>query len=126
MTDFFASFTASLARLDEALTEKKTAITRDAAIQRFEFTVELAWKSVQKFLRDQKMICRSPKECLKEAFRFGLIQDDPQWIAMFEDRNMTAHTYDEELAERIYNRLEGYSAILHALRDRLAKKFAEE
>lgn len=74
---------------------------RDSAVKRFEFTVELAWKSIQMFLREQKIICRSPKESFKEAFKFGLIKDDPRWIEMIEDRNLTVHTYDENFAKEV-------------------------
>ena len=121
MSQTFNSFEKSLTRLEEILKEEKTMTTRDAAIQRFEFTVELAWKSAQHFLRDQKIICRSPKECLQESFKFGLVKDDPLWIKMIDDRNLTAHTYNEEVAEEIYNRLSGYLALLGLLKESLQK-----
>ena len=112
------SFKKSLQRLEEILKAEKTVANRDSAIKRFEFTVELAWKSIQKFLRGEEIICRSPKECLKEAFKFGLVEDDPKWIEMLEDRNLTAHTYNEKTAEDVYNRLHGYLGILNALREK--------
>ena len=121
MSQVFDSFKKSLARLAEILKEEKTAITRDAAIQRFEFTVELAWKSTQHFLRDQKIICRSPKECLQESFKFGLVQDDPLWIKMIDDRNLAAHTYNEQVADEIYGRLSGYLSLLELLEKSLQK-----
>ena len=121
MSQVFDSFKKSLARLAEILKEEKTAITRDAAIQRFEFTVELAWKSTQHFLRDQKIICRSPKECLQESFKFGLVQDDPLWIKMIDDRNLAAHTYNEQVADEIYGRLSGYLSLLELLGKSLQK-----
>lgn len=121
MKEIFFSFEKSLKRFEEILQKEKTVIHRDAAIQRFEFTVELAWKCVQKFFREQEIICRSPKECLKEAFRFGLIQDNPKWIEMLEDRNLTVHTYDEQTADEVYNRLSGYLGVLEALSQSLKK-----
>ncbi len=121
MSKVFDSFKKSLTRLEEVLGEEKTMTSRDAAIQRFEFTVELAWKSIQHFLRDQKVVCRSPKECLQASFKFGLVQDDPLWIKMIDDRNLTAHTYNEEIAEEIYNRLAGYLILLGSLKDSLQK-----
>lgn len=121
MKEIFASFEKSLQRLKEVLKEEKTVVNRDSAIKRFEFTVELAWKCAQKFLREEGIICRSPKECLKEAFKFGLVKDDPKWIEMLEDRNLTVHTYDERTAEEVFSRLPNYLEILNSLKEGLNK-----
>ena len=122
MKELFSSFRDSIRRLEEVLRDEKTIKTRDSAIKRFEFTAELSWKCCQKFLRDQEIVCRSPKECLKEAFKFGLLEDDAQWIAVFEDRNLTAHTYYEEAANEVYRRLPGYLEIFKKLETSLAEK----
>lgn len=122
MKEIFNSYKNSIERFEEILNDKKTVKTRDSAIQRFEFTVELAWKCVQKFLREQEIICRSPKECLKEAFKFGLVEDDEKWIMIFEDRNLTVHTYDENTAEEVYGRLFGYLEIFKKLKTVLDNK----
>jgi predicted transcriptional regulator len=54
----------ALDRLAEALAEPESAISRDAAIQRFEFSFELAWRAIQERARDQGLDCRSPKGCV--------------------------------------------------------------
>ena len=126
MKEILESFEKSLHRLEDVLQDKKTVKTRDASIKRFEFTVELAWKSAQKFLRKQEIVCRSPKECLREAFKFGLAADDARWVQMFEDRNLTAHTYDEETADEVYNRLPSYLAILNGLKEKLMNERPEK
>lgn len=122
MEELLNAFKKAIERLGEALKEEKTTLNRDAAIQRFEFTVELAWKCVQKFLKEQMIICRSPKECLKEAFKFGLIDDDQRWLMAFDDRNLTTHTYREEIAEKIFVNLAGYLEIFQKLMDKLEYK----
>lgn len=119
MKEILDSFIKSLQRLEEILGKEESVANRDSAIKRFEFTVELAWKCVQWFLRDQKIICRSPKECLKEAFKFGLVEDDPKWLEMLEDRNLTVHTYDEKTAEEVYGRLNNYLELLKSLEEKL-------
>ena len=121
MREVILSFKNSLQRLEEVLDEKPTDITRDAAIQRFEFTVELAWKSTQKFLRERGLACNSPKGCLQEAFKFGLIEDDPLWLRMVDDRNLTVHTYDEEVAVAVFNRLGAYLPLLGKLLEAIEK-----
>ncbi|TKB72847.1 MAG: DUF86 domain-containing protein [Nitrospira sp.] len=113
------AFAQALRRLQEALGEPETAIVRDAAIKRFEFTFELAWKAIQRCLREEGLDCRSPKGCLREAFQQGLIPDDPRWIEMIDDRNLTAHTYDEETAKTIFKHLAGHSVRFEQLRKAL-------
>jgi nucleotidyltransferase substrate binding protein (TIGR01987 family) len=121
MTDLFLAFDSSVSRFREILAEEKTTVVRDAAIQRFEFCVELAWKCTQKFLREQNLMCRSPKECLKSAFEFGLIQDDPIWLEMLEDRNLTSHTYQEATANQVFERFPKYLKKLEELKTALVQ-----
>jgi nucleotidyltransferase substrate binding protein (TIGR01987 family) len=109
------AYEQALQRLKEVLAEPETAVLRDAAIKRFEFTFELAWKATQRFLRDQAILCNSPKECFRQAFAFGLVQDDPLWIRMMEDRNLTVHTYNERTAKKIYNNLRDYLPLYEQL-----------
>lgn len=126
MEELLASLTSSLERFKEILAQEQTIANRDASIQRFEFSVELAWKCVQKFLKSQSIVCRSPKECLKEAFKFGLVKDDPVWIEMLEDRNLTSHTYQESTAEVVYHRLPNYLVKLQMLERALHQELSKE
>lgn len=115
MTELFESFGKSLGRFREILAKEPSVEHRDASIQRFEFTFELAWKTIQKFMREQGMVCRSPKECFQESFKMDLIQDNEKWLKMIDDRNQTVHTYNEELAEEIYGRLKDYLPLFEEL-----------
>ena len=99
-------FENALTRLREVLAVSKNDIARDSAIQRFEFTLDLSWKMIKAFLEDRKgIICVSPKECFREAYRQGLIEYSDEWIKFVDMRNETVHTYKEEVAERIYAQL---------------------
>ena len=119
MKNVLASFEKAFTRLQEAVKPQPTPLERDAIIQRFEFTFELAWKAIQKFLRSEGISCRSPKGCFKEAFRFGLIEENPLWLRMIEDRNLTVHTYDEEIAEKVCNHILDYLPLFRELLLRL-------
>lgn len=93
-------FEKALRRLDEVLKEPQNAIIRDSAIQRFEFSLDLAWKSVKAFLEEKKgIVCSSPKDCFREAYRQNLIEYDDSWIKFVDMRNETVHTYKEEIAD---------------------------
>ena len=100
------AFSDALERLREVLAEPKTDITRDSAIKRFEFTFDLCWKSLKAFLEERKgVVCRSPKDCFRAAYQSGVIDYDEFWINLVDERNETAHTYNEDLAEKIYKNL---------------------
>lgn len=115
MSEPFDSFAAAVDRLGDALSAPASDLTRDAAIQRFEFSFELSWKAIQKALRAQGLDAASPKSCLREAFRLGWIGAEEPWLAMLEDRNLTSHTYDAKLAEAVYRRLPAHLAVLREL-----------
>lgn len=109
------SFSHAIVRFGEALRAPETDLSRDAAIQRFEFCFELAWKVVQERARAEGLDCQSPKGCFKLAYKNGWIDNEAGWLAMLEDRNRTAHTYDEALAKDVYRRLSTYLPLLNAL-----------
>lgn len=97
----------ALHRLKDALQEdlKKGSIVIDGAIQRFEFTFELAWKLAKATLAHQGVESNTPRSAIKEAYKAGLIKDGEGWIDMLEDRNKTSHIYDENEALRIYQKI---------------------
>ena len=105
----------ALDRLAEALAEPESAISRDAAIQRFEFSFELAWRAIQERARDQGLDCRSPKGCVKLAFKTGWVESEPEWLSMLEDRNRASHTYNEALARDVFSRLAAHLSVLRRL-----------
>lgn len=99
----------ALARLHEAIEEEKSSkslAVRDGAIKRFEFTAELAWKTIMEYLLTEKVTnINSPKSVMREAYNYDIITDDKNWIRILDDRNSTAHIYDEDDAEAVYERI---------------------
>lgn len=91
-------------RLKEAVSLKPTRIHKDATIQRFEFTFELGWKTMQEYLRDQGLECKTPKNCIREAARIEIIGNPEVWIEYLKARNLITHTYNEKMADRIYKK----------------------
>jgi nucleotidyltransferase substrate binding protein (TIGR01987 family) len=106
---------AAISRLNAVLKAPESDINRDAAIQRFEFCFELAWKFIQERARDEGLDCQSPRGCLRVAFKTLWIEDEQCWLAMLEDRNRTSHTYDEALAKAVFRRLPNYLPLLERL-----------
>ena len=99
----------ALSRLHEAIEEEKASkslAVRDGAIQRFEFTSELAWKTVREYLLSEGVTdINSPKKVMREAYNNDLIENTEGWLRILDDRNLTSHVYDDEDAEDIYNRI---------------------
>ncbi len=118
----FNDFKNALLRFEEILREKKTDIIRDSAIKRFEIVFDLTWKTIKAFLeKEHNIICVSPKTCFREAFRVGLIDYDEIWIKIADDRNYTAHTYKELLAEKIYAELPQAFEVFQKIKESLEK-----
>ncbi|RCW30056.1 nucleotidyltransferase substrate binding protein [Marinilabilia salmonicolor] len=74
-------------------------------IQAFEYTFELAWKTLQDFLEEESgyLELKGPRPVLKQAFKDGIINQGELWMEMLNDRNRSVHTYDEEIAREIIN-----------------------
>ena len=108
----------ALNALSEALKMPKNTIVRDAAIQRFEFSVEAVWKLGQIYLRIKEGLdLASPKQVFRSCFEIGLLEKHQTEISlrMIDDRNLTVHTYDEELSELIFSRITEYAQIMTVL-----------
>lgn len=97
------NFEQALLQLIKVFKEPASEYIRDAAIQRFEFTYELSWKTLQAYLAAQDLIVLSPKETLKIAYEQGLIKDASAWSELHMQRNLTSQTYDQKLAESVYH-----------------------
>ncbi len=95
-----SEFQKAVRRLQEALDQEKNEFIRDSVIQRFEFCVELAWKTSKKSLGLSAM---APKVVIREMAQAGVIDDPNRWFDYLEARNLSSHSYNEDVAEKIYN-----------------------
>lgn len=86
-------------RLQEAIAQPKNDFLRDSVIQRFEFCVELAWKSAKKKMGTSTT---APKEVIREMAQNEYIQDVSLWLEAVDQSNLSSHTYKEDLAEQVY------------------------
>ena len=77
-------------------------IIRDACIQRYEYCIELAWKvSVKKLGSDVKY----PKQAIREMARADLISSAEIWLDFIEARNNSSHSYDEDVATKVFQQI---------------------
>lgn len=81
-------------------------IIKEGIIQRFEFTHELAWKVMKDFLiADGIQNIMGSKSATRYAFSNNLIEHGQEWMDMIESRNITVHTYNEEILEEEYTKI---------------------
>ena len=106
LTSLIKQFEKATNRLKEVLDLPKTDIIRDSAIQRFEFSLDLAWKSLKAYLSQKHgLTVASPKKTFKEAFHQGIIEYDEKWLDLVNLRNETVHTYNEKRAKEVFAQL---------------------
>jgi nucleotidyltransferase substrate binding protein (TIGR01987 family) len=109
------SFERAVVRLGEVIRAPESMMQREASIHCFEFAFELGWKSIQEALKDKGLDAASPRDCFARAWRLHWIDDEEAWLDMLKDRNLTSHTYKEELAIEVQRRLPGHLDRLTAL-----------
>jgi nucleotidyltransferase substrate binding protein (TIGR01987 family) len=115
----------ALAALETALREPFSLITRDASIQRFEYTFEALWKLLKEYLKTKEgIVSTSPKACFREAFSAGLLQEHETvlFMEMTDRRNETSHTYKAAVAEALYSALRAYPPLMRGLIEKLEGK----
>ena len=101
----------------------KDRAVMDASIHRFEFTIELYWKLLKRIIESLGKEVSYPKEVLREAYAGNLIDDEITWLAMLNDRNETSHTYNEDVANKIYEHIRSYYPIMKKTFDVLYQKY---
>jgi len=115
-------------RLIEAVenfnTDRSNTFSRDALIQRFEFSFELAWKCLMDYIIQQGMRVeqKMPRPVLKDAYSAGIITDENLWLEILQSRNLMSHIYDEGTANKIADDIaKNYAFAIQALCKMLSK-----
>ncbi len=117
----FENFEKAFRTLERTVAiEHPSEAERGGLIQFFEMAFELAWRTLKDYLEADGFQVSSPREVLKQAFQSEIIKDGHTWIEALDDRNLAAHTYNEETAQKIDRLIrEKYFPALAALHKRL-------
>lgn len=113
----------ALKSLEKALHQSKNEFTRDAVIQRFEYTYELTWKFLKHYfvsINNKEIFI--VKDLFREAAQQGLIDHAEEWFEFQKARNLTSHTYHEETAEETYMIAKNFASAAKILLQRLNEK----
>ena len=101
----FQNFEKGFLLLSEAFENGPGSLNKleqEGVIQRFEYTFELAWKSMKDYLEENGVLIApvTPRQVVKDAFAAKLIEDGQIWIDMLNHRNLLSHTYDFSVFEK--------------------------
>ena len=106
-----------------------TLVERDAAIQRFEYTVEAVWRLAQRYLEVVEGLSGgSPKAVIRLCRETALLTEAQATLAleMIDDHNLTVHTYNEQIAQQIYSRLPRYASVADAWTKRIEANLSQQ
>lgn len=109
----------ALSRLEEGISiQTPDDLQLDGILQRFEFTFELAWKTLKDYLEYHGFTEKigSPREIIQQGYKQGIIKDGNKWIEMMLARNSLSHLYDKEASREIYDSIKWkYVSLLEEL-----------
>jgi len=91
----------------------------DLIVKRFEFTYEMSWKALKRYLEYLGFEIKNPRSAFKEGYAQGLLDSEEVWLDMIEQRNISSHIYDEYEVEQILEKLEKYKDAFVNLKERL-------
>lgn len=91
---------------EKSTNESIREILKEGLIQRFEYTHQLAWNVMKDYAEYQgNNELSGSRDATREAFKMGLISDAEGWMDMIKSRNETSHTYNEETANSIIEKI---------------------
>lgn len=121
----FSNFNKAFNQLEKYVGQKEmNELEEQGLIKSFEYTYELAWKTLQDLLKHigYKDIV-GPKPVIQQCFQDGYISKGEAWIRMHNSRNLTSHTYNQETAEEIVESIiNEYYHLLKVLQIRLEEE----
>lgn len=103
----FVNFNKAFSQFEKFLEkEELNELENQGLIKAFEYTFELAWKTLQDLLKEKgyKEI-HGPKPTIQQSFQDGYINNGKDWMKMLEGRNLTSHSYNEDTANEILDEI---------------------
>lgn len=118
----FQNFNKAFSQLELFLAQSElNRLEEQGLIKAFEYTFELAWKTLQDLLQHKGYLdIAGPKPVIQQSFQDGYIADGQGWLRMQKSRNLTSHTYNEETADEIVSDIQkDYYQYFKSLKERL-------
>jgi nucleotidyltransferase substrate binding protein (TIGR01987 family) len=92
-------------------------LEKQGLVQAFEFTHELAWKTLQDYFRYQGAAdLYGSRDVFRKALEVGLISEGEKWFESIQSRNLTSHLYDEQVLQDLIQEISVvYARLLNEL-----------
>lgn len=122
------SFENALSSLQQALGKAPLSeLERDGVIQRFEYTFEMAWKTIRQLLvvLGRAEVSGSPKPVLRDAVEEGLLTDLDLWFDFLEARNASSHSYNNITADEVHGKAKEFAPHAAALLEKIKEKLGK-
>lgn len=101
----FQNYEKAFGRLVRAIEVVKATpdddLLQSGLVQTYEYTFELAWKTLKDYLESEGFLLRSPRETIRQGFQSGFIVNAEDWLQALADRNLIDHIYDDEVMARV-------------------------
>ena len=107
LIESYETFKTAFLKLKEFVdTDNGSEKDRAAIVHAYEYTFELWWKSLQRYLQDYETVSEfGPGATIRNAFQFGIIEEGQCYMDLLRDRNLISHTYKENVAIEIHDRI---------------------
>lgn len=110
------NYKKALSTLDQAMAKPPANdLERDGIIQRFEYCVEISWKSAKKVLEYHEQEADTPRNIIRELAKINWIHNPDEWIDFLEARNKISHLYHEEVAIELFKLVPSFLKSSHFL-----------
>ncbi len=112
------AFTLLREAIDSLQEAQLNQLEKEGIIQRFEYTMELAWKVMKDYLESEGIVFAqtTPRAVIRKAFETGLIGDGQVWMDALDVRNRMSHTYDFKKFEQAIGQIQqGYLGAMEEL-----------
>ena len=95
---------------------------KDSVIQRFEITYDSIFKYLQTLFYKRGIDVGSPRDAFQQCLSQKITNEQETDILfdMVTDRNLTSHLYNQEMADKVYNRVDKYNKIIQVILKRVA------
>jgi nucleotidyltransferase substrate binding protein (TIGR01987 family) len=119
------NFNRALIQFNEAIELMRSRplsnLEKQGLVHAFEFTHELAWKTLQDYFRYQGTAdLYGSRDVFRKALEVGLISDGEKWFESIQSRNLTSHVYDEQVVNDLIEEIFGsYAILMNELNKRL-------
>ncbi len=107
IVESYKTFKKAYLKLKEFVeTDNGSEKDRSAIINAYQYTFELLWKILQKYMQQLEMLDElGPGNVIRTAFQYNIIDNGSIYMSMLKNRNLITHTYKEDVAEEIYTRI---------------------